>query len=71
MNYDYDFFYKNVVNFLLVWLCMLDIVKWCKIFKVILVCIFCLLSFINNGKLYSFDKDLVIIVVVFVVCESY
>lgn len=31
----------------------------------------CLLSFGNNGKLDSDDEDILIIVVVFVVCEGY
>lgn len=37
----------------------------------ILVFMLCLLSFGNNGKLDSDDEDILIIVVVFVVCEGY
>lgn len=71
MNYDYDFLYKNAVNFPLVWPRMSDIAKRCKTLKAILVRTLCLLSLINNGKLYSSDKDSVTTAAAFVVRESY
>ena len=50
---------------------MSDIAKRCKAGRTILVCTLCLLSLINNGKLYSHDKDSLTTAAAFVVRESY
>lgn len=71
MSLDHDFMFKNAVNFLLVLPRMSDIAKRCETRKAILVCTLCLLSLIDNSKLYSPDKDSLTTAAAFVVRESY